>query len=464
MAFLVVCTAVLASAVVVAAPSMRLLHNLTSTKTWFGDAAVAMHGVDEPVLVVSSWVFSAELVAVGVDGTAWDDRNFTKIDTFETLYVATAQAPLPASQVDSVAFFNQKPDGIIGNCSLIGFNSHSAPVPHPSPSDGPGWRTDFDLPCENVNLWVPFSRFGISEDGKVAMGWVQDASGNVTVFGLDGVTGKVKWRHSQGTDPKYQDYFLCYGATLTKDGAWVVYDEGIEGGPGVFTLHVLDAATGVERGVVSSVQAVEGWISPDGAYLVSYADNTRTTVTVVGWDEASKQYKKVGDAVAPTPTAEPQWVLADCSWGQDNTTTRRTILACGFFSSDLQGVVSIAVWDVGALSAGPISLYTSEGVNNGMAFDGLEVECARSLCAVALMSVVASVSETVLVLDGTGAAGAKAAPLFKVVTRGTMNAISVAVGTVGGEVVYYVGAAGCSSIGGCDPPGAEAFLWQVAGV
>lgn len=491
-----------------ASPVVMLLANISDKQTWYGDAVVAMHGASEPVLVVTSWVYGpSEIVAVGpVDKTSWTDLNFTKAYKYETvcahlmavpvrlysrdagecccafffdlhstsapslqLYVDTAGSSLPSNAVDSIAFWNQHPNGPPGKCSLIGFNSHNPPVQQPSTSGEPGWRVDFPNVCTNVNAWVPFSRFDISADGKLAIAWIQDEQGAVHIYGMNGQTGTVLWNVSQSTSPKYQDYFLCYGANIAKNGEWVIYDFGIEGGPGQFSLRVVSAVDGSTRDTVMSPASVQGTISPDGDYVISVDNPDTATFTVNQWNPSTKKYAKLGSVVVDGGSI---WILANCAFGQftpSGAASLKTIVGCGWYSKALDGDIRLAVYDVSNLSAGPIAQYSNPGPSNDKAFDGIEASCAGALCAVAMQTQAAGTAHkppTLVMFDGTLAAGSKAAPFFNYTTVGTMNGVGVSAGTdaTTGQTTYYVGIGGCTTVAGCDTAGAEAFLFQVTGI
>jgi hypothetical protein len=72
---------------------------------------------------------------------------------------------------------------------------------------------------------------------------------------------------------------------------------------------------------------------------------------------------------------------------------------------------------------------------------------------------------TVVLLDASGPAGGKTGPFWSYMTAGTMNAIAVSSGqTSAGQVAYYVGTAGCTTLASCTEAGAEAFLFEVTGM
>lgn len=161
-----------------------------------------MQGPADPVFMTSTWVYAPVEIAGWrpKSNSSWEKAT-TKDMKYQTLYVSSPGKVSNASVTDSLILWNEKPEGITGNCTLIGFNSAKAPAID-TPVDGPGqWKTFISDDCTNVNLWDPYTWFQLSDDGSVAVAWVMLSSGNYTIYVLDGQSGQLMWQKDFGCNP-----------------------------------------------------------------------------------------------------------------------------------------------------------------------------------------------------------------------------------------------------------------------
>jgi hypothetical protein len=454
----------------------RVLSHIIDPRTWYGDSAVGGNvAAGDPVFMTTSWVYPP-VEALGfrpAAGPAPWKTDTTKDLTYQTLLVDTAPsvyggaAGSAAAPVDSLMMWVEKPSGIVGMCTLVGFNSGAAPQPDaPTPPAGT-WKTRLPMPCLNVNLWSPYSAFDVSADGKTAVAWVLQSTGaNTTVYGLDAATGAIAWSRDFGVDAGDADYFLSYGVTLAAGGRWAVYDQGVVGLTDHF-LYVLDAATGATRDVVPSAVAIQGALSPDGAYLYTAPQEGAALFQVHKFNDAAGAYAPVGGPGAPPLPAGSDgetWYFVDGVFSVD-AAANRTLLAAIWIAESLSGNGVFALFDADRAADGPLAVHLLTTLNNDMAIDGGAVACDGPVCAAALEAgAINGTAPTVVVLSAVGVApGAAAPPVFTAVTRGSMNSVSVAAGRAvnGTAAVYFVGAAGCTTNAICTAPGAEATLWEL---
>jgi hypothetical protein len=450
----------------ICAPSVKLIAHSHSNQTWFDSAAIGMQGPSDPVFMTTSWVYApSEVLGIRpMKNTSWQ-TNTQKDFKYQTLFVTSTGVPAPSNQsIDSLLFWNEKPNGPDGTCVLYGFNSAFPPHLPPNGVDalvtaGPQWRTNLTTDCFNVNGDTPFTRFDISSDGRSAVAWINNANNDAIVIGLDGQTGEKLW--TQTFPSNGQDYFLSYGASISANGEFVVADAGVEG-LGPHRLYVMNATNGTIITIVASTAVVQGFISPTGEYIAIGASTAEPIASVLRFDPASQSFVKVGDATGPAPSSEA-YVLSNYAFGYDPA-TKRTIVGVAWFADSLNGNVVAGVWDTANLTAGPISVYTSLG-SGDIALEGAQITCERSLCVLGLWCQKENGDvPTIVLLSGAGAAGASLPPAWNFTSPGSMDNVGITSGEVNGADGFYVAAAGCSSVGVCTKPGGDAYLFEVSGL
>lgn len=262
-------------------------------------------------------------------------------------------------------------------------------------------------------------------------------------------------------------YYFSNGVGVSGDGAWVVFDDAIEG-IGEHHIYVLDSKTGTQRGgTIMSAADVAANINADGSLVYICGSEAQPVASIVQWDESTQSYAQIGDVAGILPAgsaSEQQWYMGKGAFSKD-ATTGRSYFAAIWFTGSLDGAQTMGMWDVANLAAGPISYYNVSASGSDMADDGGTVDCDGHVCAFGLWTQADDSSPTVIVLDGSGAAGAKAGPSWTFVSEGTMESVAVNEGMdANGDVAYYVGAAGCSSVGVCIVPGADAYMWMLQGI
>lgn len=429
-----------------------------STPSWFGSSAINL--LPDPIFMTSTWVFPpAEVIgfrpSLSPTIPAWRDDT-TRNLTYQTLSVAApgvaARAP---NAVDALAFWNRKPDGLVGDCALFGFNSAAAPDLSFGPPRAASWHANLSSDCDNINEATPWSRFALSDDGATAVAWVQGARGNLTIFALDGATGTTRWARPVSCGaPADCAYFLSYGADVSADGRFIVYDEGVVG-TGAHRVHVLDAATGAPRGApVESADAVPAHISPDGAFLLS-SDSADVTgaFSTWRWDAAAGAYARVGGG-APPLAAPGGWVLAQHAFSQDVVGT--TWLGVVWYDASLAGASVLALFNASAPTAAVTFAVMHALPGSDKANAGAVVDCAGGLCAAGFYTQEAgNDAQPTLVVVAAGAPGV----VWNATLPGSVDAVSVARSAAS---EYFVLATGCSSESVCTKPGGFARAFRVA--
>jgi hypothetical protein len=449
----------------------RALLLAKDNDTWIGSSAIALQSDADPVFMITSWVYAPEEI-VGYRTAATNATPAWRVDTtkdlkYQTLYVSSSGRPAKsASAVDSLAFWNRKPDGINGDCHLIGFNSRVAPDLDFSPPSAGSWFVNLtaDGTCDNINGAFPYSRFAISGDGASATAWVQDGTGNIKVFGIDGQTGAVRWTAERKCGSECE-YFESYGATISEDGRWVAFDYGVIGFP--HNISVVSSADGTQRGksVVPSWDGTPAYISPDGSFVFTANDAgnpSRGTFMTWHWNDVSGEYEAYSYGQPPIDSGGAGWTLAQAAFSLD-AATGTTYLGVVFFTQTLAGPMVVAIYDAASLGKGAISYVVVKGIPGfDIALADAVIDCDGALCAAGLATQrVGDKEQPTLVAVSAAAANAS----WAWVGPGTVDDVSVVVHDAGaaGEG-YYVLAGGCSSRSVCDGKGgfAAAFDLKVA--
>lgn len=455
--------------------TVTLLERVNSPKTWWGDVSLGIQGPSDPIMMVASWVYDpVEVVGVRPKtNTSWK-LDTTKSMKYQSLFLAgTGAVPASSSAVDSLLLWNEKPSGIDGTCVLYGFNSAVAPsvnVTGSADAAAPArsvWKTVLTGDCININVYSPFSWFDISADGSTAVAFTYSANSSVVIYSLDGQTGAVRWTKEFEVPDWDQQQFLSYGVNLDRgDGKYLIFDMGVEGLSDHF-LYVLATGDGSVRATVPSAGVLQGALSPDAALTFIVASKVQPLNTVLRWNAASSSYEPLGDVAAPLPsgaTADQGWNFGGGAFGTDPR-TNTTYVAFAWYSNDLSGSCTAAIYDVDNLAAGPIQQYTANGIGNNIAFASAVVQCAGAVCAVGwptqALQPPATLPTVVLLVGSGGTPGAAAAPSWTYITSGTVNAVSVAADPDTSSGSYYVAASDCASYGPCVAPGGDAYLWQV---
>ena len=440
-----------------------LLFHYRSREAWFGSSAIALQGAADPVFMASSYVFKPEEIVgwrptLNATAASWT-VDTTRFLTYQTLYVS-APGAAPIAGVDSLAFWNLKPSGIDGVCVLLGFNSASGPDVSLGPAaPGVRWHVNLTADCTNINGAVPWSRFALSDDGATAVAWTQAASGSITVFAFDGQTGAARWRKDVpcGT-PDACNYFLSYGADISGDGRWVVFDEGVVG-DGPHKLRVLSAANGTERcAPVLSPDAQPAHISPDGAFMFSSDDATAPSTgafSTWAWNASAHAFERAGSALPPLADADGGWQLAQYAFSQGDS--GRTYLGVVWFGADLEGPSVLALYDAAAPGAGASAwTHTSPLPGVDQANAGAVVDCAGSVCVAGFYTQKAGGPQATVVAVSADAPGAA----WNYTTPGSVDAVSIA--RAAGADSYYVLAVGCTSSSVCTEPGGDLYGFELA--
>ena len=372
------------TAAAAAAPAnVTLLQHAGDPATWFGSVAIALRSPTDPIMMVTSWVFAPEELVAYRPSTAnasaaW--RVDTTADlTYQTLYIGSSGAPLPG-RVDSIAFWNMKPHGIVGDCALIGFHSDAAPdlTGKASPNN---WRVNVSSNCQNINGWVPFTRFGLSRDGATAIAWIQDSDENVTVYCYDGQTGAARWKHVFPAPATERSFAVSFGAEISEDGRWVTVDYGIETVSPQF-LYVLDASSGALRcDPVPSKGLLQATLSPDGDYLMELMDELSGAMSVMRFNATSHAYEVVGTVQPPSPPVSHGWTLGGSAFSTDGNTTYAGL---AWFDTNLAGTSVVAMWDVGSLSSPVAAVVVPPVDGDDIAVASASISCDGALCAAAL--------------------------------------------------------------------------------
>lgn len=454
--------------------NVTLLTHSHVKDTWYGSVTLGLQALDDPVMMVSTWVYPpVEIHAFRPNnpGNGWI-FNTTNDFRFQTLMVASTGTITTNNStiVDSVIYWLEKPQGPNGNCTLIGFNSAYRPVvPNPSSSfsseaTGITWITNLPAPCLNVNSWVPFTTFDISQSLTTAAAWVLTPSGTYQIYVLDAQTGAIKWTKEFSVPIFDEQEFVSYGIKVSPSGNWVIYDDGIEGLTDHF-YYIYSAENGTLRDIIPSSSHVQTGISYDGEYVFTVGTGGLIDITVHSFDENSNEYVEIGVGNVIPPVDTDAYYFMQGTFTID-TVKNRTLVGGVWFSTTLDGNGVAAVFDVAQLEKGPIAQYNFTGIpGNGIAFDGAAIDCKNTLCVIGLQcQVVNGTKPTVIVLDVSGEPGDMTPPIFTYITPGSMNSVAIVQGKskVTNNDVYYIAAGGCDTYGVCIAPGADAYIWEVA--
>ena len=446
---------------------------MVDNRTIFGQCAVALQGARDPVLMYSSWVYAPDALsglrpspAGGGNATRWR-LDTTRVLKYNTLLVASTRDVAPAAggaappRVDSLLYWNEKPAGIAGQCALIGFNSQA----RPDPSGAGFWRRNLTDDCINVNDGATTHRwFSISADGATAAAFTTDSDNNFTFHGIDAQTGAVLWRHVEPSPPPAEAQgWLSYGIQVARGGAWATFNVGTAGLTPQF-FYVLDARTGAVRAdPVVSPGLLQPQLSDDGALLCASEEAAPQlgAFSVHRWDEAAGAYAQAGAQAAPVAPSANGWRLVKAVFSAD-AAANRTLLAVAWLDAGITGPNLVALYDAAHVERGPLVSYLQRAVaGSGYATDDLDLSCAEHVCACGFWSQAVDGSQTTLVvLSAKNATG----PVLEFATPGSISAVSVARASGGDAAAapFFVGAAGCSSIGSCIRPGGDAYLWSIA--
>jgi hypothetical protein len=484
-------------------PTVTLLSHLHNNHTWYGGSAIALQAPTDPVFMTSTWVYSPVALFGDRPLATPSPTNWSTITTkdmrFQTLDVAAAMAngagkparalspssppsssSSPATFVDSLAFWLEKPDGINGTCVLVGFNSAFPPKVDgtgPLPA-GTVWRSTVGVTgCENVNLWTPATSFVLSSDGSVAAVWVMGPDGSFTLQTFDGQTGSLLWTVvNEPPPPPSNEMFFSNGIGLSADGRFAVIDSGVAGlGDHSLYIHDVQSPNGTLRDLVPSTVAVQGSLSHDGAYIYTCPTQSTAAVDLWRWDEKTSAYVDLGTANAPLPPGsegETQWYLVAGTFGF-NAAANRTLFAAVWVAASLDGNGVAAVWYADTFTTGrqPDAAYPFTTVGGDIAIDGAAVACDGPLCVVGLEAAKLNGNRPTVVLfdlsvpaEGAddGAAAVPRPPVWNFTSPGTINSISISLGGAGGKTAYIL-ASGCDSYGICVAPGADSYAWEVTG-
>ena len=470
----VACNLLLLLRAAAAAIAATTILSYRTPSAWFGSSAIALQAADDPVLLAATWVYPpTEILGFRPrlhNSTPAYADDTTRDLQYQTLYVASPGAlPAPAAppRIDALAFWNRKPHGTDGQCILLGFSSAVGPdlalrgggssSSAGAPGAPPSWHYNLSSDCGNINAAVPWARFALSDSGDLAVAWVQGAAGNLTLYALDGQSGALRWARPVpcGTPAQCQ-YFLAYGADVTSDGRFVVFDEGTVGDGSAHRLHVLNAADGSPRcAPLLSPGAIPVHLSPTGDFALTATDGGAPSsgeFAIWQWSEAARDYVRTpGVGRPPLDSRGNGWTLAQYAFAVD-AASGEALVGVVWYDSTLLGPSIAALYAAAAPGAGPLSAAHTEPLpGSDMANAGAVIDCAGSVCAAGFFTQrVGGPQPTLVLLAADGGA-------FNYTTPGSVDSVSVAhapsAGSGGG--VYYVLATGCTSVGVCTEPGGD---------
>lgn len=458
------------SSVALASLNVSQLLRVQDAKTWWGDVSIAVAGPADPILMLSSWVYKPALVEAFRPAKTGTERywstNVSSVYERETLYVTSAapyglSGAVKAPAVDSLIMWNAKESGITGPLRIYGVNS--ATKPDLQGANGVAWNVTLDAESSNVNLWTSQTVMALADDGSTAVAWILDDLATVTVVGLNGQTGALAWNRTISYNDSVAQYAYSYGADLSADGKFAIFDTGLAGITNQ-SLFIVDIRDSVLRGPapVQSVGLINGRLSHDAAYTVAVMDPLNPEATILQWNDGSAAYVPIGTISGPNPSgssgAGQGWFMY-ANFGFDPVSST-TIFGAVWITADLTGTTAAGVWDVARLSAGPLASYNYTSSQDQIAIDEAEIACAGLLCAVALNALTVNGTLPTVVIMSAEGDGAS----WSTVTPGSMLSVDVNVGAdASGAREYYVAAAGCSTPSVCSDQGADAYLWRVSG-
>lgn len=456
------CGLLLLRAAAAALAATKILAYRTPS-AWFGSSAIALQAADDPVMLAATWVYPpTEILGfrphLNSSSPAYADDT-TRDLQYQTLYVASPGAlPAPGAppRIDALAFWNRKPHGTDGQCILLGYRSAVGPdLSLRSAAPGVAWHYNLSSDCNNINAAVPWARFALSDCGDLAVAWVQGAAGNLTLYALDGQSGALRWaRPVPCGAPAQCQYFLAYGADVTSDGRFVVYDEGTVGDGSAHRLHVLNAADGSPRcAPLLSPGAIPVHLSPTGDFAFTATDASAPSsgeFATWQWSEAGGEYVRTPGAGRPPLDSQGNgWTLAQYAFAAD-AASGATLVGVVWVDSTLLGPSVAALYNASDPGAGPLSAAHTEPLpGSDMANAGAVIDCAGSVCAAGFYTQkVGGPQPTLVLLAADGG-------VFNYTTPGSVDSVSVAHAPGSGGGVYYVLATGCTSVGVCTEPGGD---------
>ena len=157
------------------------------------------------------------------------------------------------------------------------------------------------------------------------------------------------------------------------------------------------------------------------------------------------------------PSGSHGWSFVQYAFSTDKA-TGKTYVACAWFDTTLLGVTMIAMYDVLDVTKGHLSWAKTDPLpDNDFAMAEVVVDCVGKLCVGGFWTQkVNGTQPTVAIISADVPYS-----IFNFTSPGSTDAVSIVQSTSGN---YYVAAVGCSSIGVCTKPGADAYLWEVSGV
>jgi hypothetical protein len=442
-----------------AAPALALtahverVAHFEDKRTMFGSTAlVPQSNASSPVFLTTSWVYDPEEIVAYRGGSPLWRLDTSSAGRQMWIVTAGAFAATAPGKLNALAYWIEKDNGPLGNCSLSVFDSSRSPF-----AAGNGWRTVLlaDV-CAIVNLALSTSTYAdISRDGSLVAAMAVSNGLNVSVHAFDGQTGKLRWTRSVSPPGPNHDYFTFSGLRVSADGEFVSFEFGDVSAVGGVKQYIVSGVDGKDRAVpVRGDGGLEPPISADGGYSVVTVGvaSGGSRARVVRWNASSAAYEPAGEDIDGPKVAGVVWDLAEASSSFDPVSDRSFITLA--WSSAGLNAAAVTMYDVSELTR-PVAAYRTPVSTGDMDSSGVAIACFERLCIAGLFPGSGVSQPTVVLLDASSPTA-----VWNTTTAGSVLDVSIAPAEV--PETYFVSASGCTTPGLCSGPGAEASLWTVS--
>ena len=429
----------------------RVAHFVDKRTTFGSTALVPQNNASDPVFLTTSWVYDPEEIVAYQGGAPLWRLDTSSAGRQMWIVSGGAFAATAPGKLNALAYWIEKDNGPLGNCSLSVFDASRSPF-----AAGNGWRTVLlaDV-CAIVNLALStYTYADISRDGSLVAAMTVSDGLNVTVHAFDGQTGKLRWTRSVSPPGPDHDYFTFSGLRVSADGEFVAWEFGDVSAVGGVKQYIVGGVDGKDRAEpVRSDGGLEPPISEDGGYSVVTVGvaSGGSRARVVRWNASSATYEPAGADIDGPALAGIVWDLAAASSSFDPVSDRSFVTLA--WSSAGLNAAAVTMYDVTELTR-PVASYKTPVSTGDYDSSGVAIACFERLCIAGFYPGSGVSQPTVVLLDASAPT-----PVWNSTTEGSVLDVSIAPAKV--PETYFVSASGCTTPSICTGPGAEAAYWLV---